>query len=222
MPNATKPCFSARSFQFFEDLARENTTHWFDENRDIYDEAVDAPFQHVLSDLSERLSDAEVPLRGSEETCFRINRDVRFTHDKTPYNLCRSALLTPSGRRSEAGALFYLQFASAGGMTFCGFHALDATTLAPMRRQVLDAPEDFDEVLERLDAAGCALETDDALAAMPRGFEACADHRHADILRLRTLGVRRPLPKVAWTSGDVVDRCETMAREVMPLLAFFR
>ncbi|CTQ49846.1 TIGR02453 family protein [Jannaschia donghaensis] len=215
------PRFTDASFAFFKDLAANNRTDWFDAHRSDFDESVDAPFQAVLVALSDRLAYVPVSLRGSKETCFRMRRDVRFTQDKTPYVLNRSALLTRSGRKTEAGPVFYLQFASGGGMMFCGFHALDTASLNPMRRRIVERADSFDDALVVLGDAGFSLTREDQLSTMPSGFEAEKDHRHADILKLKTLGVRQVLPRTAWTSGDVVGRAETMAKATMPLLAFF-
>lgn len=222
MPDITPPGFTARTFGWFEDLATHNDKEWVHAHSDTFDELVDRPFREVLAALTDRLSDAEVPLKGSEETTFRLNRDVRFTKDKSPYNTHRAALLTPSGKKDEDAALLYLHLAADGGFAFCGWHAMEAGELEPMRRRVLERAEAFDEVLAALEGEGLALDRDDALKTMPRGFEGEAAHRHAEIVRLKTLGTRLDLPKVAWTSGDVIDRVEGLARGTMPLLTFFR
>lgn len=57
---------------------------------------------------------------------------------------------------------------------------------------------------------------------MPRRFEPHAGDLHAEIIRLKPLIVYEDLPKAAWTSGDVADRIERLARDAMPLLAFGR
>lgn len=56
------------------------------------------------------------------------------------------------------------------------------------------------------------------LTAMRRGFEDHAEHRHADAIRLTSLSVAEDLPKVAFTSGGMVDRVERLAFDAMPFL----
>lgn len=222
MPDLTPPGFTDRSFAFFEGLAAHNDREWVHANADILEDAVDAPFVEVLAALSDRLGDAEVALRGSRDTMFRLNRDLRFTKDKAPYNTHRGALLTPTGAKDEDGPLRYLHLDAGGGFAFCGWHAMEAGELEPMRRRILDRAEAFDDVLATLRDAGLDLDRDDALKSMPRGLKGEAAHRHAEVMKLKSLGTRRALPKVAWTSGDVIDRVERMARATMPLLAFLR
>lgn len=221
MPGITPPGFTNRTFDYFEGLAAHNGKEWVHANADTFDAVIDAPFAEVLAALTDRLSDAEVPLTGSSDTTFRMNRDVRFTKDKSPYSTHRAAVLTPSGAKDEDGAVLYLHLAADGGFAFCGWHAMEAGELEPMRRRIIDRADAFDGVLAALDKAGLALDRADALTSMPRGFEDMDGHRHAGIVRLKSLGLRRDLPKVAWTSGDVTDRVEELARGAMPLLRFF-
>ncbi len=220
MAGDAPPLFTDRSFAFFEQLGRNNSHEWFAANGAEFREAVDEPFLALLADLSSRLSRTAVPLRGSAASCYPMARDRRFTRDRTPYVLSRSALMTRTGRLTEAGAAIYLQISVGGGTTFCGFHAMDATTLAPMHRRILRHPERFDDALEVMGDAGYTLTREDA----PRrrlGSEPSGGGRHADILGLRTLGVRQELPRDDWTSGAVAQRVERLARATMPMIAFF-
>jgi uncharacterized protein (TIGR02453 family) len=87
MPGA-KALFGKETFQFFRELARNNHKSWMDENRERYKECVVEPFRRFLEDLSSdvlRLDD-EFDVRGRTGANFsRINRDIRFAKDKTPY-----------------------------------------------------------------------------------------------------------------------------------------
>lgn len=221
MTGDAPPRFTDLSFAYFDDLSRNNSSDWFEAQREQFAREVDAPFKYLLADLSARLAKTSVPLRGSADTCFPMARDVRFTQDKTPYALHRAAMLTRSGRMTEAGAALYVQLAVGGGMAFCGFHALDAATLEPMRSRIVRYPDRFDDALEVIGEAGYSLVREDALPVMPRGFEGETDNRHASILRMKTLGVRRNLPRPLWASGEVTSHVELLARATMPLIAFF-
>lgn len=75
---------------------------------------MEGPFLDLLKALTERLSDAGVPLRGNPYAVFRMNRDMRFTEDKSPYRTSISAVLTPSGTKEEDGGLLYVQMDRKG------------------------------------------------------------------------------------------------------------
>jgi uncharacterized protein (TIGR02453 family) len=85
---ATKPILGKDTFQFFRELGRNNRKQWMDENRDRYQSCVVQPFRRLL----EELTPAALRLNGNFDVSgrtganfSRINRDIRFAKDKTPY-----------------------------------------------------------------------------------------------------------------------------------------
>lgn len=220
MTDQGPPVFTRRSLDFFADLESNNDAAWFDANRATYKEAVQAPLEALLTEVTGRLSDARVPLRGSRATMFRINRDVRFSPDKRPYNTTASALLTPSGTKAEDAGLVYLQVGAKGGFMAAGLHSPTPRRLGPLRDRIIEDPQDFDRLLAELDGAGLNLDTDARLTTMPRGYADHAGHPQAWALRLKTFIVQRQIPASAWLSGEVADRVEQFARGAAPLLAF--
>jgi uncharacterized protein (TIGR02453 family) len=87
MPPA-KPIFTAEIFRFFQDLKKHNKKTWMDANRERYQETVCKPFRRLLEELSPALlklnANFDVAARGGRNFS-RINRDIRFAKDKTPY-----------------------------------------------------------------------------------------------------------------------------------------
>jgi uncharacterized protein (TIGR02453 family) len=87
MPTAKAP-FKKETFQFFRELRRNNRKAWMDENRELYKQCVVQPFRCFLEDLTSEVLrlDSEFDVRGRTGANFsRINRDIRFAKDKTPY-----------------------------------------------------------------------------------------------------------------------------------------
>lgn len=216
----TDLAFTRQSFEFLEGLETNNDKDWFDKNREIYETKLRDPFASVLERLTVRLQTAELPLQGSKKTMFRINRDVRFSKDKSPYSTHVSGLLTPTGTKSESGSIVYLHLGKDGGFAAAGFHQLKASRLKPIRERMIDKATAFDGVRDAIAMAGLEWTMEDRVKTMPRGFADHEDHRHADFIRMKNLIVRIDLPKVAWTDDSVLDRVEDMARNAMPLLCF--
>src|SRR5690348_2706393 len=80
--------FTRDTFQFFRDLARNNRKVWMDENRERYQQFVVKPFRRLLEELSPTVLklDSRFDTTGRTGANFsRINRDIRFAKDKTPY-----------------------------------------------------------------------------------------------------------------------------------------
>jgi uncharacterized protein (TIGR02453 family) len=83
-----EPIFTSATFQFFRDLARNNRKVWMDANRECYRQMVVQPFRRLLEELSPAMLklDSRFDTTGRSGANFsRINRDIRFAKDKTPY-----------------------------------------------------------------------------------------------------------------------------------------
>src|ERR1700722_15873292 len=83
-----QPIFTRATFLFFRDLARNNRKVWMDANRERYQQTVVQPFRRLLEALSPVMLklDARFDTTGRSSANFsRINRDIRFAKDKTPY-----------------------------------------------------------------------------------------------------------------------------------------
>ena len=85
---SAKPVFTRETFQFFKELGRNNRTPWMNANRERYRAAIVQPFRRLLEELSPAALelDSGFDVSGRTGTNFsRINRDIRFAKDKTPY-----------------------------------------------------------------------------------------------------------------------------------------
>jgi uncharacterized protein (TIGR02453 family) len=87
MPPA-KAVFTHETFRFFRELSRYNHKDWMDANRERYHEHVVAPFRRFLEAMTPAVLalDSRIAVSGRTGANFsRINRDIRFAKDKTPY-----------------------------------------------------------------------------------------------------------------------------------------
>jgi uncharacterized protein (TIGR02453 family) len=85
---AAQPVFTKTTFQFFRDLARNNRTAWMNENRDRYKACIVQPCRRFLEELAPavlELNDSFDVTGRTGPNFSRINRDIRFAKDKTPY-----------------------------------------------------------------------------------------------------------------------------------------
>jgi uncharacterized protein (TIGR02453 family) len=83
-----EPIFTRDTFQFFRELARNNRKVWMDANRERYQQFVVKPLRRLLEELSSPVLqlDSRFETTGRTGANFsRINRDIRFAKDKTPY-----------------------------------------------------------------------------------------------------------------------------------------
>lgn len=80
--------FTKDFIRFFKDLEKNNNTEWFHENKKRYETYVKKPTLLLLADLVAELQKFDADIDVEPKKCIgRINRDVRFSKDKTPYNI---------------------------------------------------------------------------------------------------------------------------------------
>src|SRR4029077_16924558 len=102
--------FTRETFAYFRDLARHNKKTWMDANRERYQEHVTLPFRRFLEAMSQDVlaldSRFDVMARGGRNFS-RINRDIRFAKDKTPYRTQMYLKLgVPFPGGAESGQLY--------------------------------------------------------------------------------------------------------------------
>jgi len=194
--------FSENTFQYLEELELNNNRDWFIENKKRLEQEVRGPFASLLETLSNLLSENGLPLHGGPKTMFRMNRDVRFSNDKSPYKTFVSGLLTKTGTKDISTGLVYIHLESRGGFVASGLYQPPNERLYELRTSMIEKHSEFSATLSSLRRAGLELDSTDATKNMPRGFSEYTDHEHSKSLKLKSIMVRRDLkPSVWWKPG---------------------
>ena len=212
--------FSAKSFKLLEELRDNCDREWYHAHKaDIAEHGLD-PFAFLLTCVTQELSDHSVRLSGGKQTMFRLNRDVRFAKDKSPYNHHISGTLTRSGMKNERGGLVYLRLDPTGGRLGAGYFGLSAKRMGPIRDKILDEPEAFQKIVDKLADQGLSFGTDQSLSGMPRGFSDHADHELAWALKMKNFMVTRPMKRNDWKGDAIVQTVVDFAKATTPVLDF--
>ena len=78
--------FTDESAAFWRGLAKNNKKAWFDKNRTAYEQHLKAPYSALAEAVVEQLKELEPEFTiEPKQAVYRINRDIRFSADKTPY-----------------------------------------------------------------------------------------------------------------------------------------
>lgn len=209
--------FSAATTAFQRGLAANNNREWFLEHRGEYETAVKAPLAGLVEALALAFAAHDLPLTGSAMTSlFRINRDVRFSADKSPYKTNAGAILSRDGTRKARGIL-YVHITPVDGLMAMGFYSPEPADLAILRQAMAANPKAWAAVEAGLAKAGYALSREEALARLPKGFEG-AEGALAEALRLRHLVIRQPLTLAEMYEAGLVERVLAFTRTGLPLL----
>jgi len=132
---------------FLKNLAKNNNKAWFDLHRQEYLDAK-SNFEELVQQLIVKISAFEdLGLLTPKDCLFRINRDVRFSYDKSPYKKNLSAAIAKGGKKNIFGS-FYLHIQPGESFLAGGIYNPDTKTLNKFRDYILDHPKKFLSTIE--------------------------------------------------------------------------
>src|SRR5437588_10046845 len=107
--------FSQATFDFLHGLKKNNNKEWFEAHRAEYEENLREPSKRLVAAVGAELSKAKLPLIGDQKrSLFRINRDIRFSKDKSPYKTHIGIIFPYSGMKEDEWTGMYLSFEPDG------------------------------------------------------------------------------------------------------------
>jgi uncharacterized protein (TIGR02453 family) len=150
--------FTSESFEFFRDLAGNNNKSWFDQNRERYDRHVVGAFRGLLEILEPFLLRLDRQFETSGKTggnFSRINRDIRFSKDKSPYKPNYYLYIFNRRRDPQSDGRLYIglsaECVSVGFATYASWKRGEKTALEMTFRKRLQSNfETFSELLDRV------------------------------------------------------------------------
>ncbi|MCD6013535.1 MAG: hypothetical protein K0Q79_3397 [Flavipsychrobacter sp.] len=132
---------------FFKELSKNNTTDWFNTNRKTYEKNVKEPFAAFVGEMIKRIKKHEPDiLIKPADAIMRINKDIRFSKDKTPYNTYVAANISPYGKKDKAYPGFYFQLSHDKISVFGGAYMLEPDALLNMRNYIAKNGKAFSAV----------------------------------------------------------------------------
>lgn len=140
--------FTADFNQFFKDLAKNNNKEWFDANRKRYEASVKKPFADFVAGAIKRMAkhDKSITIE-PKDAIFRINKDIRFSKDKTPYKLETSAIISPAGRKDHAVPGIYFALGPEAVKFYGGCYQPEKEQLLAIREAILKDGKGFRKVI---------------------------------------------------------------------------
>jgi uncharacterized protein (TIGR02453 family) len=214
--------FGEKAIPFLRALDFHQSREWFHENKALYESELREPLGDLVEVLTERLGAAGLGLKGDrKKSLFRINRDVRFSRDKRPYNQHVSAILSPDGTKMEQGVLF-IYFGIDGCRAAVAWWQPTPELLAAMRNAIAEKPAEFRAMVATLKKKDLVLDGEGALKRMPRGFEHITDTELAAAVRNRHFVVRHAIDPAAIHKPELADEIVDFTLGARPLLDWGR
>jgi uncharacterized protein (TIGR02453 family) len=138
----------ATTFKFIKDLKKNNNKQWFETNRKIY-ESAKADFYSAVDNIIAGIKKFDEPIGDltAKDCAFRINRDVRFSKDKSPYKTNMGASITKGGKKIN-GAGYYFHCEPGESMAAGGFYMPEAPQLAKIRQEIDYSFDEWKKIVE--------------------------------------------------------------------------
>jgi uncharacterized protein (TIGR02453 family) len=207
---------------FLKDLAENNNKPWFDENRDKYLEAK-KEIESFTIKLIQEFGETEPSIANLEakECLFRINRDVRFSKDKSPYKTNFGISINPGGKKSELAG-YYIHIEPAKSFVGGGLWMPMPEQLGKIRQEIDYNLEQFEELIKaptfKKQYGTLNSGKEISLVRVPKGYE--ADSPAAEYLKLKSFTATKPLPDDTIASKEFIEHCTTAFKALKPLIGF--
>ena len=187
-------------FGFLKKLKKNNHRDWMQENKKQY--------QANEKLLKQFYSEVEAALNETDEIAkvkvFRINRDIRFSKDKTPYNVHRSVSFSRAGAHRRGG--YYLRLEPGNSLMAGGFFGPEPADLIRIRKEFeMDASE-IRKIIsnKKFKEAFGGFNQEYAVKTAPKGFS--KDHPDIDLIRLKSYFVTHEFSDDEVFSPDFKDK----------------
>lgn len=211
-----------QTLKFLSGLKKNNNKPWFDAHRAQY-EAARIDFQNFIQLVIDHLGRTDTAIAGqhARDCLFRLNRDIRFSNDKTPYKKAFGASIKWGGRKSiYAGYYFHLE----PGASFIGggLWMPEAPALKAVRQEI---DYNWDEFQSLLSAKAFKTNFNDlykggdvSLVKMPKGYT--VDHPAIDYLKLKSFIAETHIPDAVLTTAALHKKTVAAFEALYPFLQF--
>jgi uncharacterized protein (TIGR02453 family) len=184
-----------QTLDFLRELKNNNEREWFAANQKDY-KVARANFESFVQAVINEVITFDPILKGLEvKNCvFRINRDTRFSKDKSPYKTNFGAFIVRGGKNNgERFAGYYFHIEPDGCMLAGGAYMPPSPWLNAIREKISDEAEEFLEIIN--DAAFKKYFgpiEGERLKSSPKGYP--ADHPQIELLRLKSFLALNEIP----------------------------
>jgi uncharacterized protein (TIGR02453 family) len=207
---------------FIGNLAKNNNREWFEANRKHY-EAAKKSLELVTDDLISEIRhfDPSLGILKAKECTFRIFRDIRFSHDKTPYKTNMGTYIARGGIKSiYAGYYLHLQ---PGDQSFAsgGIYMPPGDNLKAIRQEIFYNVDEFKKILNHKDFKQAFKGLDfmgDEIKKAPQGYDPAWPD--INLLKFKNYFASSPIKDSDFNSKIAREKIVTAFIAVRPLVAF--
>ena len=208
------------SLKFITDLKKNNDRDWFIANKKRYDfykenyHNLIASFLETMIPLDDSLKNLTV-----KNCAFRINRDIRFSKDKTPYKT-HLGIWMSAGNKNTNLAGYYIHIEPGASFLAAGVYWPEATDLKKIRKEIAFFHDELEAIVndKKFSATFGALDTSHSLKTAPKGYE--KDHEAIEFLKLKSFTATAKIDDKILLNTDFVQKVSEQLILLKPLNDF--
>jgi uncharacterized protein (TIGR02453 family) len=211
-----------QTLRFLNQLKKNNNKPWFDAHRVQYD-AARINFSNFIQLLIDGVQQSDTTITGltAKDCLFRINRDIRFSKDKTPYKNNFGASIKRDGRKSRFAG-YYFHCSPGGSFIGGGLWMPEATDLKKVRQEIDYNWDEFSSVIREKKFKKIYGDLykggDVSLTNLPKGYE--KDNPAIDYLKLKSFIAETKLSDDELTKSTLHKKTVAAFEALQPLLNF--
>jgi uncharacterized protein (TIGR02453 family) len=212
--------FPPGGFDFFLELSHRQSREWFKANKQRYEELWVNPLRALLDDIGEEMSDVFPHMRNAPKHIFRIQRDTRFSPDKSPYKTHVAAHI-PLYAAAEADwstPNMYIHFGLEDSVAAIGRWGMDKDAVQIFRQAIDDERKGskLQKIVAALEKDGYHVSSHESLKRVPPPYP--QDHPRGELLKLKGLAVSAvDLPEELMPSRDLLGWLSERLHKAAPV-----
>ena len=216
------PQIEQSTLDFLSDLKYHNEREWFLKNRKRYDDARNN-FESFVQAVIDRIADFDPILNGLEvKSCtYRINRDIRFSNDKTIYKTHLGAFIVRGGKKNGdryAGYYFHVEPGN-NSMIAGGAYIPPMPWLTAIREKIDEQGDTLVKIINNKDFRDFFGEIEgEKLKSAPKGY--CRDNKYIEYLKLKSFLISKIISDKDITGRECFDNIIKASRAMKPLNDF--
>jgi len=201
------------SVDFLTELSKNNSRDWFNEHKDWYTEAHNNIIAFADALLSAMNKHDKIETSSGKSSLFRIYKDVRFSKDKTPYNIHYSGFYKRATKQLRGGYYFHIK----PGNTFLagGFWGPEPDDMKRIRQDIDLNYKSWKKLLaEKTLVKTFGAMTGEQISSAPRGY--AKDHPAIGLLRYKQFLLRHELTDQEVCSPDLLNKANDIFKKMRP------
>jgi uncharacterized protein (TIGR02453 family) len=206
------------TLDFLTAVKCNNNRDWFNANRESYIDAKDN-FETFVQEIIDKIILFEPIMKGLEaKSCvYRINRDIRFSNDKSPYKSHFGAFIVRGGKKNgDKYAGYYFHVEPGKSILAGGAYMPPSPWLSAIREKISDYPDEFIKITKAKEFVKYFGSIDgEKLKTAPKGYP--KDHPHVELLKFKSYLVVNDAPDKLVLSSGYSDHVINVFKAMKPL-----